>query len=94
MSVQSSGIWIPASSEYENVQFCPCGHDYRMLRAEIVERGGAKQLEEIDTGFKLDAVIFSSSNCGVCKDEADARDRRYAELDFGVIERLYPLNGD
>lgn len=55
-------------SKMENVQFIPCGHDDKLSIEEIVRLGGAKQLQDIQSGQKLDAVIFHSSKCNVCND--------------------------
>jgi len=52
------------------VQFCPCGHVYTMSTAAFVKLAGNRnQLEEIESGKKLDAPILHSSHCDECAED-------------------------
>lgn len=70
---------MPATQEdtYFQVQFCPCGCTYRLSRSKIIAKGGKQQLDDIESGKKLDAIIFSSEGCEQC-----AEDRRARNLAF------------
>jgi hypothetical protein len=71
--------------ELVTVQFCPCGHSYRMGLSKVIKLGGAAQMEEIKAGVKLDAVIFHSSDCDDCKEERDRQDRLCREMDVDIV---------
>lgn len=56
------------------VQFCPCGHVYMMSVDEIKEKIGDRQLDQIQSGEKLDAPILPSSLCHQCQAERSLED--------------------
>jgi hypothetical protein len=71
----------PADTEHVNVQFFPCGHTYRMDRDTAADRCGT-QLEQIESGEKLDAVILPASECAECTDERLRQERLCSEMDL------------
>jgi hypothetical protein len=79
---------LPLESEFVNVQFCPCGHSYRMRRNEVIERGAELQLASINAGTQLDAVTFHSNECEDCRDETARQERLCAEMDLELEVKL------
>jgi len=57
--------------EYVPVQFCPCGCVYNLKVSEIRAMGAGRQLDAIDSGRKLDAVILPSNKCEQCASERE-----------------------
>jgi hypothetical protein len=82
MSEASSQSGIPSDSGYENVQFAPCGHDYRMLRSKLRELGAGGQLDAIAAGRQLSAVMLHSRHCEDCFDERLRQERLCIEMDI------------
>lgn len=74
---------MPATQEdtYIQVQFCPCGCTYRLPKSKIIAMGAKQQLDDIESGKKLDAVIFSSEDCEQCKE-----DRHMSGLGLGLMD--------
>lgn len=64
--LEEEGSHTPQSDERQIVQYCPCGHIAWLTRDEIIQKGSQKQLEAIENGTKLDAVILHSTECGAC----------------------------
>lgn len=66
MQLETEGSNAPQNEERQVVQFCPCGHIAWLTRDEIIQKGSQKQLEAIENGTKLDAVILQSTECRTC----------------------------
>jgi hypothetical protein len=67
---------------YIQVQFCPCGCTYRLRKSKIIAMGGQQQLDDIESGKKLDVVIFGSEDCEQCKE-----DRRMSGLGMTIEDQ-------
>jgi hypothetical protein len=70
---------------YHWVQFCPCGCTQRLHIDEIRKLQGVfnsvdEQLDKIDKGIKLDALIFHSSDCPSCQEDGERQDRLTAAM--------------
>lgn len=66
-------------SDYITVQYCPCGCVGRRSRNDL-ELLASKQLADIASGKKLDAVILPTSECGTCQCESQMRNEALAEM--------------
>lgn len=73
------------AEERHIVQFCPCGHTDVMTVEKIVASGGGEQLKEIESGVKLDAVIFHSDDCRQCIEESERSEQLGYYLDQDLV---------
>lgn len=65
------------NEELWSIQYCPCGHSHLERRGDIVARSdaGARQVERIESGQRLDAPIRHSLECPECIQERERQDR-------------------
>jgi hypothetical protein len=76
----------PKADTYVTVQFMPCGHSSSMLRDTLVDSCGV-QLDQIESGKKLDAVTLPSRECYECQEETRRQECLNAKMD---IEDVHP----
>lgn len=61
------------------VQFCPCGCVCHMPKEEMIAAGAGRQLELIESGAKVDALIQPSDQCPDCQADREWRDRDWKD---------------
>lgn len=70
--------------QYENIQ-CFSGHVYQVPKGKLRQLGYGEQLDRIESGQKLDAVILATKDCEECEQEAVRRQELYDEMDLNLF---------